>query len=60
MSSAAPSVAFPHVDAKKHRVEDFDKLNRKMSWKLHNSSLRFVIMMNKMTKESGPLSNVAD
>ena len=60
MLSAAPSVAFPCVDTKKHRVEGFDKLNRKILWWWCDLSSGFRIMINRMTKESRPLSNVAD
>ena len=56
MSSAAPSVAFPRVDAKKHRVEGL--INKIVRWR--DLSLRFVIMMNKMTKVGRLLSNVTD
>ena len=37
-----------------------DKLNHKMSLLWHDLSLGFIIMMNRMTKRFGPLSNVAD
>ena len=60
MSSAIPSVVFPCVDAKEHRVEGFDKLNYMMLYECHDLSSGFVIMINRMTKGYGLLSNNAD